>query len=102
MRWSALPSCRSASGAIQRRSPPCRGRGPSADDTEGCQGRLHHYPLVDAHVWNKEWVMHCQPVGSGQEACRSLALSLLEELLATAWAWEGTHARTVRPLTMDS
>jgi predicted nicotinamide N-methyase len=26
---------------------------------------------------------------------------LWEERLATAWAWEGTHARTVRLLTLD-
>ena len=27
---------------------------------------------------------------------------LWEERLATAWAWEGTHARTVRLLTPDA
>jgi len=27
---------------------------------------------------------------------------LREERLATAWAWEGTHARTVRLLTLDA
>jgi predicted nicotinamide N-methyase len=26
---------------------------------------------------------------------------LREERLATAWAWEGTHVRTVRLLTLD-
>jgi predicted RNA-binding Zn-ribbon protein involved in translation (DUF1610 family) len=28
---------------------------------------------VDAHVWQKDWVVHCEPVGSGQEAFRYLA-----------------------------
>jgi len=28
------------------------------------------FPLVDAHVWNKDWVVHCEPVGSGEEAFR--------------------------------
>jgi Putative transposase/Transposase zinc-binding domain len=31
------------------------------------------FPLVDAHVWNKDWVVHCKPVGSGEEAFRYLA-----------------------------
>jgi hypothetical protein len=31
------------------------------------------FPLVAAHVWNKAWVVHCQPVGSGEAAFRSLA-----------------------------
>ena len=30
-------------------------------------------PLVAARVWNKDWVVHCEPVGSGAEACRYLA-----------------------------
>lgn len=34
------------------------------------------YPLVDAHVWHKDWVVHCAPVGRGQEALRYLAPSL--------------------------
>lgn len=29
--------------------------------------------LVDAHVWDKAWVVHCVPVGSGEHAFRSLA-----------------------------
>jgi Putative transposase/Transposase zinc-binding domain len=38
--------------------------------------RLHKtdlFPLVDARVWNKDWVVHCEPVGSGEEAFRYLA-----------------------------
>ena len=31
------------------------------------------FPLVDAHVWNKDWVVHCEPVGRGEEAFRYLA-----------------------------
>lgn len=31
------------------------------------------FPLVDAQVWNKDWVVHCEPVGRGAEAFRSLA-----------------------------
>ena len=31
------------------------------------------FPLVDAPVWTKDWVVHCEPVGSGEEAFRSLA-----------------------------
>jgi hypothetical protein len=31
------------------------------------------FPLVDEHVWNKDWVVHCEPVGSGEEAFRYLA-----------------------------
>src|SRR5262245_918754 len=30
-------------------------------------------PLVDAPVCSKDWVVHCKPVGSGEEAFRSLA-----------------------------
>jgi hypothetical protein len=38
-----------------------------------CRAQLHQtdlVPLVDAHVWNKDGVVHCEPVGSGEEACR--------------------------------
>ena len=28
---------------------------------------------VDEHVWKKDWVVHCQPVGSGEQAFRYLA-----------------------------
>ena len=31
------------------------------------------FPLVDAPVWNKDWVVHCEPVGRGAEAFRYLA-----------------------------
>jgi hypothetical protein len=31
------------------------------------------FPLVDAHVWHKDWVVYCEPVGSGEEAFRYLA-----------------------------
>ena len=31
------------------------------------------FPLVDEPVWHKDWVVHCEPVGSGQEAFRYLA-----------------------------
>jgi hypothetical protein len=31
------------------------------------------FPLVDAQVWNKDWVVHCEPVGRGAEAFRYLA-----------------------------
>jgi len=31
------------------------------------------FPLVDAHIWTKDWVVHCKPVGSGAEAFRYLA-----------------------------
>jgi Putative transposase/Transposase zinc-binding domain len=31
------------------------------------------FPLVDAPVWSKDWVVHCKPVGNGEEAFRSLA-----------------------------
>ena len=31
------------------------------------------FPLVDAQVWHKDWVVHCAPVGSGQAAFRYLA-----------------------------
>jgi len=31
------------------------------------------FPLVDAHVWHKDWVVHCKPVGSGEAAFRYLA-----------------------------
>jgi hypothetical protein len=34
------------------------------------------FPLVDAHVWKKDWVVHCEPVGSGEEAFRYLAPSI--------------------------
>jgi hypothetical protein len=28
---------------------------------------------VPAHVWRQEWVVHCQPVGTGQAALKYLA-----------------------------
>lgn len=31
------------------------------------------WPLGDTHVWAKDWVVHCKPVGSGQHAFRYLA-----------------------------
>ena len=31
------------------------------------------FPLVDAPVWSKDWVVPCKPVGSGEEAFRYLA-----------------------------
>lgn len=31
------------------------------------------FSLVDAQVWHKDWVVHCEPVDRGQEAFRSLA-----------------------------
>jgi hypothetical protein len=31
------------------------------------------FPRVDAHVWHKDWVVHCKPVGSGAAAFRYLA-----------------------------
>jgi Putative transposase/Transposase zinc-binding domain len=31
------------------------------------------FPLVDAPVWQKDWVVHCEPVGRGQAAFRYLA-----------------------------
>jgi Putative transposase/Transposase zinc-binding domain len=31
------------------------------------------FPLVDAPVWHKDWVVHCEPVGHGAEAFRYLA-----------------------------
>jgi hypothetical protein len=31
------------------------------------------FPLVDERVWTKDWVVHCEPVGSGEAAFRYLA-----------------------------
>jgi hypothetical protein len=31
------------------------------------------FPLVDKRVWKRDWVVHCEPVGTGQEAFRYLA-----------------------------
>jgi hypothetical protein len=31
------------------------------------------FPLVEEHVWKKGWIVHCQPVGSGQHAFKYLA-----------------------------
>ena len=31
------------------------------------------FSLVDEHVWQKDWVVHCEPVARGQEAFRYLA-----------------------------
>jgi Putative transposase len=31
------------------------------------------FAQVDEHVWQKDWVVHCQPVGSGEQAFRYLA-----------------------------
>src|SRR2546422_7183976 len=35
------------------------------------------FAQVDAHVWAKDWVVHGQPVGSGEHAFRELAPDLL-------------------------
>jgi hypothetical protein len=31
------------------------------------------FPLVSPHVWRKDWVVHSEPVGSGEHACKYLA-----------------------------
>jgi Putative transposase len=31
------------------------------------------FPFVDAQVWHKDWGVHCEPVGRGEEAFRYLA-----------------------------
>jgi predicted Zn-ribbon and HTH transcriptional regulator len=31
------------------------------------------FHLVDQQTWNKDWVVHCQPVGTGEAACKYLA-----------------------------
>ncbi len=31
------------------------------------------FPRVDESVWNKDWVVHCEPVGTGKEAFKYLA-----------------------------
>jgi len=31
------------------------------------------FPLVDQQTWNKDWVVHCQPVGTGEAAFKYLA-----------------------------
>jgi hypothetical protein len=40
------------------------------------------FPLVDARVWNKAGVVHCEPVGSGEAAFRSLAPSILRRAIS--------------------
>ncbi len=40
------------------------------------------FPLVAAPVWHKAGVVHGEPVGSGEEACRSLAPSSLRVALS--------------------
>ena len=35
------------------------------------------FPLVEEHVWKKGWIVHCQPVGSGQHAFKYLAPYIL-------------------------
>ena len=41
------------------------------------------FPLVDAYVWNKDWVVHCEPAGSGAAAFRYLAPYLLRVAIST-------------------
>jgi Putative transposase/Transposase zinc-binding domain len=31
------------------------------------------FPLVDPQVWKRDWVVHCEPIGSGEAALRYLA-----------------------------
>ena len=31
------------------------------------------FPLVDERAWSKDWVVHCEPIGSGEDAFRYLA-----------------------------
>jgi hypothetical protein len=40
------------------------------------------FPLVEAHVWHKDWVVHCEPVGRDEDACRYLAPSNLRVALS--------------------
>ena len=51
-----------------------------------CRAQLHTtslWPLGDTHVWTTDWVVHCQPVGSGQHAFRDLAPYILRVALST-------------------
>ena len=51
-----------------------------------CRDQLHKtdlFPLVDEHVWNTDWVVHAQPVGSGAHAFRSLAPSIFRVAIST-------------------
>jgi hypothetical protein len=35
--------------------------------------RTAHYQKIPTEVWHQDWVVHCQPVGSGQHALKYLA-----------------------------
>jgi len=35
--------------------------------------KTDRFAQVDEHVWKKDWVVPCQPVGSGEQACSYLA-----------------------------
>ena len=41
------------------------------------------FPLLDAHVWQKDWVVHGEPVGSGQETFRSRAPYIFRVAIST-------------------
>jgi hypothetical protein len=41
------------------------------------------FPLAAAHLWTKDWVVHCEPVGSGEEAFRYLAPYICRVALRT-------------------
>jgi len=40
------------------------------------------FPLVNEQVWNKDWVVHCEPVGCGEAAFRYLAPYILRVALS--------------------
>jgi Putative transposase/Transposase zinc-binding domain len=40
------------------------------------------FPLVNEQVWNKDWVVHCEPVGCGEAAFRYLAPYLFRVALS--------------------
>ena len=64
-RW--LPARQDFLGPVQPLAVLCRAKFRDA---------LHQtdlFPLVDAQVWHTAWVVHCEPVGQGEEALRSRA-----------------------------
>ena len=51
-----------------------------------CRDQLHKTALcslVDAQVWQQDWVVHCAPVGNGEHACRYLAPYIFRVAIST-------------------
>jgi predicted nicotinamide N-methyase len=88
-------------------APRCSTRPAQRRSPVSSSGDLFYERAAASALWAWLRTAHRQGVqvliadASRQFAPTAGVRCLWEERLATAWAWEGTHARTVRLLTLD-